>query len=158
MDKSGGGATQFKDLPVKVTPKRGTALLFFPAFADGQPDSRTVHAGGIITSSSHLLETRHRMCSVLSPFPKWSRCSHQLLHARTTSHVQHHGYLASILSRPSPVFVCKCTVRTTDPFLICREGSPCFDVKWIAQMWVHQSAYKPAVPPGNSHDAIWKLG
>jgi prolyl 4-hydroxylase len=56
MKESGGGATQFKDLPVKVTPKRGTALLFFPAFADGEPDPRTVHAGRIITSSSRVLE------------------------------------------------------------------------------------------------------
>ena len=75
VDQSGGGATTFRDLDLAVQPAAGKALLFFPAFADGEPDARTVHAG-------------------------------------------------------SPVL---------------------FAEKWIAQMWVHQAAYDPAVPPGNAH-------
>merc|ERR1712187_547176 len=39
-----GGETRFDHLGVSVRPKIGTALLFFPAFADGTPDSRTLHA------------------------------------------------------------------------------------------------------------------
>jgi hypothetical protein len=75
---SGGGATVFRHLKhVKVTPQRGKALLFFPAFADGEPDPRTEHA-----------------------------------------------------------------------------GSAAFDTKWIAQMWIHQATYKPAVPAGNSHSHL----
>eukprot|EP00747_Dinoflagellata_sp_TGD_P029666 gnl/TRDRNA2_/TRDRNA2_134065_c0_seq1.p1 gnl/TRDRNA2_/TRDRNA2_134065_c0~~gnl/TRDRNA2_/TRDRNA2_134065_c0_seq1.p1 ORF type:complete len:250 (+),score=23.82 gnl/TRDRNA2_/TRDRNA2_134065_c0_seq1:224-973(+) len=42
-DVEHGGATQFPCLDLEVTPKRGSALLFFPAFANGQPDERTVH-------------------------------------------------------------------------------------------------------------------
>lgn len=72
--ESGGGATTFQDLNLKVQPEKGKALLFFPAFSNGEPDARTIHA-----------------------------------------------------------------------------GSPAFDTKWIAQMWVHQFAYKPAVPSGNAH-------
>jgi hypothetical protein len=38
-----GGATRFDHLGVALAPRRGSALLFFPAFADGRPDSRTLH-------------------------------------------------------------------------------------------------------------------
>jgi hypothetical protein len=27
------------------------------------------------------------------------------------------------------------------------------DVKWITQMWIHERAYKPVVPVGNTHKA-----
>ncbi len=30
-----------------MTPKRGTALLFYPAYADGTPDARTLHRGEV---------------------------------------------------------------------------------------------------------------
>lgn len=39
-----GGSTRFPELAVDVQPQRGQGLLFFPAFADGTPDERTVHA------------------------------------------------------------------------------------------------------------------
>eukprot|EP00439_Symbiodinium_sp_Y106_P003403 s2133_g1.t1 len=39
-----GGSTRFPDLAVDVQPRCGQGLLFFPAFADGKPDERTVHA------------------------------------------------------------------------------------------------------------------
>eukprot|EP00877_Chromochloris_zofingiensis_P009202 jgi/Chrzof1/4535/Cz14g17110.t1 len=38
-----GGATRFDHLNVAVRPKRGMALLFFPAYSDGRPDERTLH-------------------------------------------------------------------------------------------------------------------
>ena len=78
-----GGGTMFRDLKgagggsrLTVTPRMGSALLFFPAFADGTPDDRTLHKGEVAT-----------------------------------------------------------------------------DTKWICQMWIHQHAYTPATPPGNSHSA-----
>ena len=52
-----GGRTAFRDLRaggtddegqprrVEVAPKKGRALVFFPSFADGTPDERTLHAG-----------------------------------------------------------------------------------------------------------------
>ncbi len=56
-DVADGGRTAFRDLRlggtdaegkprrVEVAPKKGRALLFFPSFADGTPDERTLHAG-----------------------------------------------------------------------------------------------------------------
>ena len=46
-DVSVGGATTFKDLGIQVKPVKGKALLFFPCFADGTPDDRTMHAGQV---------------------------------------------------------------------------------------------------------------
>lgn len=49
----GGGATVFRDLTsstgrqLKVQPKQGTALLFFPSYDDGMPDERTLHKGQV---------------------------------------------------------------------------------------------------------------
>jgi prolyl 4-hydroxylase len=40
-----GGCTSFRDLNLDIAPEQGKALLFFPCFADGTPDVRTVHAG-----------------------------------------------------------------------------------------------------------------
>lgn len=80
-----GGGTMFRylkdtnDEELTVKPKQGTALLFFPAFADGRPDDRTLHKGQVAE-----------------------------------------------------------------------------EIKWITQMWIHQRAYKPVVPPGNSHEAAQK--
>eukprot|EP00977_Amphora_coffeiformis_P030343 scaffold46423_cov191-Amphora_coffeaeformis.AAC.4 len=50
-----GGATMFRDLNIQVKPRRGTALLFFPA-AGGVPgcpaDFRTLHCGQVVAESS----------------------------------------------------------------------------------------------------------
>jgi prolyl 4-hydroxylase len=48
---NGGGSTVFRDLRdsqgcrLSVSPKQGSALLFFPADAQGRPDDRTLHKG-----------------------------------------------------------------------------------------------------------------
>lgn len=42
-DVAEGGCTTFARLDLRVRPRRGAALLFFPAFADGRPDARTRH-------------------------------------------------------------------------------------------------------------------
>jgi len=49
MNDREGGATAFRDLPVTIRPEQGKAVVFFPAFADGTPDPRTVHAGKPVT-------------------------------------------------------------------------------------------------------------
>ena len=52
-DVKKGGATVFRDLndssnrQLKVQPKRGMALLFFPAYEDGRADPRTLHKGEV---------------------------------------------------------------------------------------------------------------
>jgi prolyl 4-hydroxylase len=48
-----GGGTMFRDLVydgkcLTMQPKKGSALLFFPAFADGRPDDRTLHKGEVM--------------------------------------------------------------------------------------------------------------
>jgi prolyl 4-hydroxylase len=60
---SGGGGTIFRDLiqqldggggapaPLTMQPKKGSALLFFPAFRDGRPDDRTLHKGEIMVGN-----------------------------------------------------------------------------------------------------------
>ena len=39
-----GGRTSFPQLGLSFTPVKGTALIFFPAFADGRLDTRALHA------------------------------------------------------------------------------------------------------------------
>ena len=52
-DVSRGGGTIFRDLKdadgqlLTMKPKKGSALLFFPAFKDGRPDDRTLHKGEV---------------------------------------------------------------------------------------------------------------
>ncbi|CAM9315523.1 unnamed protein product [Discosporangium mesarthrocarpum] len=53
LDENFGGATAFRDLgPLRVRPRKGTALLFFPTFG-GEPgcplDLRTLHAGEAVS-------------------------------------------------------------------------------------------------------------
>lgn len=56
-----GGGTVFRDLkqphnkdgPLTVQPVRGSALLFFPATADGRPDDRTLHKGSPIPKCNY---------------------------------------------------------------------------------------------------------
>mmetsp|Transcript_9048 Transcript_9048/g.27051 ORF Transcript_9048/g.27051 Transcript_9048/m.27051 type:complete len:385 (-) Transcript_9048:123-1277(-) len=83
LDEGRGGGTVFRDLltadrssKLTVRPVLGSALLFFPSFADGTPDDRTLH-----------------------------------------------------------------------------KGEVAIDEKMIAQMWIHERKYSPAVPEGNSHAA-----
>merc|ERR1711971_1217233 len=40
-----GGETRFEYLDLSIRPVAGTAVLFFPAFANGEPDDRTMHTG-----------------------------------------------------------------------------------------------------------------
>lgn len=88
LSEDQGGATMFRDLggddgPLKVAPKKGSALLFFPA-AGGIPnvpfDIRTLHCGEAVAKDS-----------------------------------------------------------SAD--------------KWISQLWLRETAYKPTAPPDNSHAA-----
>lgn len=56
LQESEGGATMFRDLgkdgmPLKVRPKKGSALLFFPA-AKNKFDIRTLHAGEAVAATA----------------------------------------------------------------------------------------------------------
>lgn len=55
-DVSLGGATVFKDLNLQIKPQTGKALLFFPCFADGTPDDRTMHAGQVAGDTKFIAQ------------------------------------------------------------------------------------------------------
>eukprot|EP01039_Chlorochromonas_danica_P005435 gene5435-5980_t len=55
-DVQTGGATCFKELNLKVQPKQGRALLFFPSFRNGTSDDRTLHAGQVALDTKWLLQ------------------------------------------------------------------------------------------------------
>lgn len=52
LPEDAGGTTRFHHAALgglAVPPRAGTALLFFPAFADGSPDYRMTHSGEPVT-------------------------------------------------------------------------------------------------------------
>ena len=61
VESSRGGGTTFRDLKESLTsssplvkqPQRGSALLFFPSFADGSPDDRTLHKSEVLKGDSN---------------------------------------------------------------------------------------------------------
>merc|ERR1712071_99804 len=77
---SRGGGTVFRDLVqpggsydsisikederLTMRPKTGSALLFFPAKADGTPDDRTLHKGEIMKMSSHSYEDEKMIAQI----------------------------------------------------------------------------------------------
>lgn len=64
-DVDDGGGTVFRDLLTGTTdrrqqqlsmqPRQGSLLLFFPAFADGLPDERTLHKGEKVASGTKMI-------------------------------------------------------------------------------------------------------
>jgi prolyl 4-hydroxylase len=44
-DVPDGGATRFKRLDIEVKPVKGSALVFFPGFMNGELDTEALHAG-----------------------------------------------------------------------------------------------------------------
>ncbi|CAM9472897.1 unnamed protein product [Laminaria digitata] len=60
MNAKAGGATAFRDLgPLRVRPKKGKCLVFFPSFGGeaGSPfDTRTLHAGEVVGQGNKAKE------------------------------------------------------------------------------------------------------
>jgi prolyl 4-hydroxylase len=58
----GGGGTVFRDLKdrdgnvLTIQPVQGSALLFFPAYADGKPDDRTLHKGEVARDEKWVMQ------------------------------------------------------------------------------------------------------
>ncbi|KAI8465382.1 MAG: hypothetical protein J3K34DRAFT_396170 [Monoraphidium minutum] len=55
-DVAQGGATQFDHLGLAVQPRKGSALVFFPSFADGRPDARTLHTAAGATDEKWVCQ------------------------------------------------------------------------------------------------------
>lgn len=63
LSEKGGGGTIFRDLKgvdgigeLTMRPKKGSALLFFPALADGTPDDRTLHKGEVAVEEKMIAQ------------------------------------------------------------------------------------------------------
>jgi prolyl 4-hydroxylase len=63
LSDTGGGGTIFRDLTgldgigeLTMRPKKGSALLFFPACADGTPDDRTLHKGEVAVEEKTIAQ------------------------------------------------------------------------------------------------------
>ncbi|KAK9825694.1 hypothetical protein WJX81_005491 [Elliptochloris bilobata] len=67
-DAAAGGATRFEQLGFAVQPRAGTALLFFPAFADGSPDARTLHQGEDAQDTKWIAQ-QWVACGAAAPVP-----------------------------------------------------------------------------------------
>eukprot|EP00978_Attheya_sp_CCMP212_P004582 scaffold10016_cov54-Attheya_sp.AAC.4 len=72
-----GGGTMFRDLKdspspgnnmVTMRPQTGSALLFFPATADGRPDDRTLHKGEVIAMDASSPKMIAQMWIHQSPY------------------------------------------------------------------------------------------
>lgn len=74
-----GGGTVFRDLKdakgrqLAVRPKKGSALLFFPAFADGTPDDRTLHQGEEAGDEKRMIQMWIHECSYRAVVPPNNR-------------------------------------------------------------------------------------
>src|SRR5690606_31713770 len=56
-DVGRGGETDFPDLGVRISPKRGRAVMFSNIDADGRPDPRSLHAGMPVIEGEKWLGT-----------------------------------------------------------------------------------------------------
>ena len=63
LSATGGGGTIFRDLKniggigeLKMQPKKGSALLFFPSTSDGTPDDRTLHKGEVAVEEKTIAQ------------------------------------------------------------------------------------------------------
>ncbi len=67
-DVEAGGATCFRDLNLKVQPKKGKALVFFPAFNNGSSDDRTLHAGQVAMDTKWIAQMYDFLHFLFFPF------------------------------------------------------------------------------------------
>jgi prolyl 4-hydroxylase len=64
----GGGATEFPDLGIRVTPRTGDTLVFNNVLANGQADQRARHAGLPVTSGVKWIATRWIHAATYDPW------------------------------------------------------------------------------------------
>lgn len=112
-DVQGEGATTFRDLGLSVYPKKGMALLFFPAFAG----AGTI--GGEDDGADKISKKKKK-----KKMNKQSKV---------------------------PTVPLSFEAGDGDERTLHAGATPFVATKWIAQMWTHERAYEPQVPPGNQH-------
>lgn len=57
-DVSYGGETAFPNLSIKVTPRKGMALVWWNCFTDGSVDSNTMHSGEPVLAGEKWIATK----------------------------------------------------------------------------------------------------
>lgn len=140
---AGAGATAFRELGLRVAPRKGMALLFFPAFAaagvlgsDGAKAAKAAEAArvGAVADASR---------GALASPPGGAKPARAKATAKKT---KGDGAASAAVDVALEVAAGQGDFRT----LHC--GSPTVaGTKWVAQVWAHARPYEPKVPPGNAH-------
>ncbi len=127
-DLSGVGATTFRELGLAVAPRKGMALLFFPAFA----------AAGTIGQVAPPAASQDEL---VSPTGVRSKPGGKGSAVKTSN--------AANPSRPVRPLMFEAG-QGDDRTL--HAGAPTIlGTKWIAQIWTHEAPYHPHVPKDNKH-------
>jgi prolyl 4-hydroxylase len=94
---STGGGTVFRDLQdgngnmLTVQPRQGSALLFFPAKAGGQPDDRTLHKGEVAEDEKRIVQMWIHQGSYRAGLPAGN--SQEKARERVEKEAQRLGYI-----------------------------------------------------------------
>jgi hypothetical protein len=154
------GATAFRDLGLRVVPRKGMALLFFPAFAHAgllgsdlaktnwaAANAAATTSGGTSDANSGATPAEVTNSDTLGVKTTASRIKPpKRKDENTKKKNKKKGSAAAEIDVAIPVEAEQGDFRT----LHC--GSPTMlGTKWIAQMWTHARPYEPKVPPGNTH-------
>lgn len=122
-----GGATRFDMLNLAVQPQKGKALLFFPAFADGTSDPRSV-CGWCVLSASVACQRTSPGGSAVPALPVGTRCC---------SIASANCALPHLLPAPAPL---RRSLHTAED---AAEGN----TKWVTQQWVARGLSGAAADP-----------
>ena len=156
------GATAFRDLGLRVVPRKGMALLFFPAFAHAGLLGSAVAKANWAAANNAAAAVKDIVESVNSgatsaegvksdqPGAKstTSRAKAPQKRDESTKKKSKKGKSAAA---PEADVAIPVEAEQGD-FRTLHCGSPTMlGTKWIAQMWTHARPYEPKVPPGNAH-------
>jgi hypothetical protein len=142
---AGAGATAFRELDLRVAPRKGMALLFFPAFAAagvlGSDGAKATKAAAAEAARVGAVADASR--GALASPPGGAKPARAKATAKKT---KGDGAAGAAVDVALEVAAGQGDFRT----LHC--GSPTVaGTKWVAQVWAHARPYEPKVPPGNAH-------
>jgi len=136
----GAGATTFRELGLKVVPRKGMALLFFPAFAA----AGTIGPDGLEEGTAHdetgAAAVAGKNCGggaeeVSSP-PRVPEVKGPKASSKKTKKNKKKGV--------EPVIPLSFEAGEGDERTLHAGAPPIFGTKWIAQIWTHEASYGPA--------------
>lgn len=150
------GATAFRELGLRVAPRKGMALLFFPAFAaagvlGSDPAAQAAlaagaegpaGAGGAAAAAFAALGAAASPpgASAATPAGRANSARAKLAAKKTKGAGAAAGAAVAVAAGQGDSRTLHC-------------GSPTvLGTKWVAQVWAHASPYAPKVPSGNAHN------